>query len=231
MNIVAIIPARGGSKGIPKKNIIPLQGKPLIQYTINAAQKSQCIDRIFLSSDDDEIISVAKNLGLESAYKRPSHLADDHSTTADAIMDALTWLEEKENYFPDAVLLLQPTSPLRTCDDIDGAIKLFEQNNHDCLVSVHEMIEHPYECVTDIHTNDWSYLAKAAGNATRRQDYQNKFYYINGAIYLVNVDFFKTHLRFIQEQNTSFYIMPQENGIDIDEYNDLKRAEIFLSKV
>jgi len=231
MKILAVIPARGGSKGIPKKNIIPLQGKPLIQYTIDAAQKSQFIDKVFLSSDDAEIISVVKNMGLESGYIRPQHLADDHSSTADAIMDALTWLEEKENYSPDAILLLQPTSPLRTSDDIDGAIRLFKQNKHDCLVSVHEMLEHPYECVTGINTDDWSYLAKPKVNVTRRQDYLNKFYYINGAIYLVNVDFFKAHKLFIQEQNTSFYIMPQEKGIDIDEYNDLKRAEFFLSKV
>lgn len=230
MKILAIIPARGGSKGIPKKNIIPLQGKPLIQYTIDAAQKSRFIDKIFLSSDDNEIIAVAKNLGLESGYKRPHRLADDHSTTADAIMDALTWLEEKENYIPDTILLLQPTSPLRTSDDIDGAIRLFEENKHDCLVSVHEMTEHPYECVQDIDSDEWSYLSKPETSATRRQDYQKKFYYINGAIYLTDVKFFKKEKKFIEKSNASFYVMPYERGIDIDEYHHLNLASTILGK-
>jgi len=230
MKILAIIPARGGSKGIPKKNIIPLHGKPLIQYTIDAAKKSKFIDKIFLSSDDNDIITVAKNLGVETDYIRPHHLADDHSSTADTIIDAITWLEEKENYFPDAILLLQPTSPLRTSDDIDGAIRLFEENKHNCLVSVHEMTEHPYECVQNIDSEDWSYLAEEPLAATRRQDYKKKFYYINGAIYLTDVKFFKKEKKFIEKNNASFYVMPYERGIDIDEYHHLNLASAILGK-
>lgn len=229
MKILAIIPARGGSKGIPKKNIIPLRGKPLIQYTIDAAQKSDYIDKVFLSSDCDEIISVSKELGLDTEYKRPDYLADDHATTSDAVLDALKWLEEKKNYLPDAVLVLQPTSPLRTSEDIDGAIEQFKENRQDCLVSAHEMVEHPYECVTDVETDEWSFLSEQ-DNATRRQDYTKKFYYINGAIYLVNVDFFKKEKVFIEKKNTSFYIMPYERGIDIDEYHHLDIANTMLGK-
>ena len=228
MKVLAIIPARGGSKGIPKKNIVDLNGKPLIQYTVDIAIESKKIDRVFLSSDDNEIIETVKKLGVYSDYKRPPHLASDTATATDVVIDALDWLEENEGYKPDAVILLQPTSPLRVLSDIDGAIEYFYQNSKDCLVSVHEMIEHPYECVYGIEKDDWQYLAKQNINATRRQDYKEKFYYINGAIYMVNVDYFKQNRLFIKEKNTSFYIMPHERGIDIDEYSDLKRAEFLL---
>ena len=228
MKVLAIIPARGGSKGIPKKNIIDLNGKPLIQYTVDMALESKKIDKVFLSSDDDEIISTVKSLGLYSGYKRPHCFASDTASTIDAVVDALNWLEKNENYTPDAIILLQPTSPLRLSSDIDNAIEQFSKDSKDCLVSVHEMIEHPYECVVDIEKDSWQYLAKQDKKATRRQDYKEKYYYINGALYLVNIDFFEKNREFILEGNTSFYIMPHERGIDIDEYSDLKRAEFLL---
>jgi len=230
MKVLAIIPARGGSKGIPKKNIVDLNGKPLIQYTLESARQSKKLDRIFLSSDDEEIIGVVEKLGLRSDYKRPAVFASDEASGTDVVLDVLRWLEEKEGYVPDAVMLLQPTSPLRSSEDINGAIERFIRDEKKCLVGVHEMVEHPYECVYNIEQDDWSYLAKQEKNATRRQDYKDKFYYINGALYIVDVKFFKDEKVFIKAKNTSFYIMPHERGIDIDEYSDLKRAE-FLVKV
>lgn len=230
MKTLAIIPARGGSKGIPKKNIIPLMGKPLIQYTIEAAQESANIDKVFLSSDSAEIIAIGKQLNLNCKYIRPDHLADDQANTVDVVLDALQWLETNEDYIPDTILLLQPTSPLRSSKDIDNAIELFIQKNKKCLVSVHEMAEHPYECVQNIYEDDWSYVAKQSKNATRRQDYKKGFYYINGAIYMTNVHFFKKEKVFIKEKNTSFYVMPSERGIDIDEYYHLDIANALLRK-
>jgi N-acylneuraminate cytidylyltransferase/CMP-N,N'-diacetyllegionaminic acid synthase len=228
MRVLAIIPARGGSKGIPKKNIINLNGKPLIQYTVDVAIESKKIDRVFLSSDDDEIISTVKELGVYSDYKRPDTFATDRATAVDVVIDALSWLEKNEGYTPDTVILLQPTSPLRLSSDIDSAIEQFSKSSKDCLVSVHEMIEHPYECVVNIDKDNWQYLAKQDKKVTRRQDYKEKFYYINGALYLVDIDFFKKNREFIIEGNTSFYVIPHERGIDIDEYSDLKRAEFLL---
>lgn len=228
MKVLAIIPARGGSKGIPKKNIIELNDKPLITYTIEAAQKSKRIDKIFLSSDDSEIIEVAKNLGISSTYIRPKYLASDEATTIDAILDSIEWLENQENYFPDVILLLQPTSPLRTAEDIDGAIDLFEKHKESALVSVHEMIEHPFECVYDIYKKDWKYLAQPKSLSTRRQDYAKSFYYINGALYLANINFLKREKTFIKSRNTIFYEIPQERGLDVDEFKDLERAEFYL---
>ena len=231
LKVLAIIPARGGSKGIPKKNIIELNGKPLIQYTLDMAKGSKYIDKIFLSSDDDEIIEVVNSLGVSSNYKRPRVLADDNAKTVDVVIDSLEWLEENEDYIPDVILILQPTSPLRLSKDINEAIIQFSKSSKECLVSVHEMIEHPYECVKGIDSSSWEYLENQKDYKTRRQDYSEKFYYINGAIYLVNIDFFKKNQVFIQKGNTDFYIMPHERGIDIDEYSDLRQAEFILKEL
>lgn len=230
MKVLSIIPARGGSKGIPKKNIVDLNGKPLIQYTVEAAKHSQKIDKVFLSSDDHEIINVVKQLGVYSEYIRPKELASDTASSVEAVLHALKWLEKNENYIPDAIMILQPTSPLRIVDDIDNAIELFVNDSKKCLVSIHEMIEHPYECIRNPDKDDWQYLANPDVTVTRRQDYNDKFYYINGSVYLVDTEFFKKNKVFIQENNTNFYIMPHERGIDIDEYTDLKKAEFMLKE-
>ncbi len=228
MKVLAIITARGGSKGIPKKNIIDLNGKPLIQYTIDATKSSELVDRIFLSSDDKEIIEVSKSLGVSSDYIRPEHLANDTASSSDAVIDALEWLEKNENYIPDAVMLLQPTSPLRSSDDISFSIKQFINDKKNCLVSVHEMLEHPFECVSNIDSDNWNFLAEQDIQATRRQDYNDEFYYINGAIYLVDYSYFKENRKFLDKTSTSFFKMPHVRGIDIDEYIDLRKAEFFL---
>lgn len=229
MRVLAIIPARGGSKGIPRKNIIPLCGKHLIQYTVEAVQKCTLIDRCLLSTDDQETIDIVKKIGIYSKYVRPDYLSGDTASMADTVLDAIYWLEEHDGYYCDAVMVLQPTSPLRSSMDIELAIRQFEKSAKSCLVSVHPMIEHPYECVYNIEENkNWHFLAKPEITATRRQDYKNSFYYINGAIYLVDVNFFKAKKLFMEQNSTSFYIMPSERGIDIDERIDLELAEFYL---
>lgn len=227
--MLAIIPARGGSKGIPKKNIISLAGKPLIQHTIDAAKESSYIDNIFISTDSNEVLAIAKKNYLDTRYRRPSLLADDYATTVDVVLDVLVWLKDVDNYTPDSILLLQPTSPLRSVGDIDKSIKQFIKGGKNCLVGVHEMVEHPYECVTGIKEDNWAYLAKQGNLPSRRQDYNEAYYYINGAIYLVDTDFFKKEQCFIKEKQTDFYVMPQERGVDIDGYSDLKMAEYIIN--
>ena len=226
MRIMAFIPARGGSKGIPHKNVALLAGKPLIQYTITAAQKSKYVNNIFLSSDDPEIIAFVKSLGLEVSYRRPVELAMDTTPMIDTVLHALEWLNNK-GYIPDIVLLLQPTSPLRRTKDIDGAIKQFLNSNKSSLMSVHEIAEHPYECVK-LSQRGWTYLQKPEIPAYRRQDYQEKYYYINGAIYLADLEFLLKEKNFVVEGNTEVYIMPPAYGIDVDDSFDLKRCEFYL---
>jgi len=135
--ILGLIPARGGSKGIIKKNIIPIAGKPLLAWTIKAAQKSCFLNKIVVSSDDIEILRIAKNYNCE-IIKRPKKYATDYASSASVVVHTLQYLKRKENYVPDIVVLLQPTSPLRTVVDIDSAIKLFLRRKADALISVTE---------------------------------------------------------------------------------------------
>ena len=227
MRIIAFIPARGGSKGIPRKNMVLLNGKPLIQYTIEAAQQSEYIDNIFLSSDDSEIIDFGRSLGLDIHYRRPVSLAQDDTPMIDVVLEGLKWLKSNEGYVPNSVLLLQPTSPLRRTKDIDNAIRQFIDSNTESLVSVHEMTEHPYECLK-LDKKGWSFLQRPEIKVYRRQDYHDKYYYINGAIYLATLGFLVEKRSFIVEGKTELYIMPPVYGIDVDDPFDIKRCEFYL---
>ena len=122
--ILGLIPARGGSKGIPRKNLFPIMGKPLLEFTVDAAHNSRYITQTMLSSEDQEIIDFARKLGVDCRYKRPKHLATDQAVTIDAVFDVLDWLEERGE-LPDIVVLLQPTSPLRDEEVIDQALEMF----------------------------------------------------------------------------------------------------------
>lgn len=230
MKIMAFIPARGGSKGIPKKNLAILNGKPLIQYTIEAARNSRYINDIFLSSDDDDIIEFCKSLGISVPYKRPAELASDASPVIDAILHALDWLKNNNREIPDSIMLLQPTSPLRRSRHIDESIELFLSARTESLISVHKMTEHPYECLS-LKKDGWEFLAKPSIAIIRRQDYKDEFYFINGAIYLVKTDFLIRKRVFFIEGKTILYFMDPTYGIDIDNTFDLQKAEFYMQNM
>lgn len=226
-NILTIIPARGGSKGIPRKNLVQLAGKPLLQYTIEAA-KSANLGNILLSSDDAEILALGAQLGIKSDYVRPQQFANDTAGMVDVVLHALEWWEMTYRVIPEHVLLLQPTSPLRSSADINAAVAHYLRMQADSLVSVHSLSEHPYECVRIVE-NKLDFLCKPDKPVVRRQDYDNNFYYINGAIYLTTTKFIKENKKFI-DANTSMYVMDRRNGVDIDEPADLQWAEFLLTK-
>jgi CMP-N-acetylneuraminic acid synthetase len=136
MNILAIIPARGGSKGIPHKNIRPFNGKPLIAHSIEAGLGAPSVGRVIVSTDDAEIAAIAKQYGADVPFLRPAELAEDKSKVVDAIVHAMEKLRADEGYEPTHLLLLQPTNPLRTSDDIERAVELFTRRSADSLVSV-----------------------------------------------------------------------------------------------
>ena len=228
MSMMAFIPARGGSKGIPRKNLALLAGKPLIQYTVEAAQQSKYIDEIFVSSDDDQIIDFCKSMGVDVRYKRPSNLASDEAPVIDAVFDAFEWKNQKKLAVPEHIILLQPTSPLRCARHIDEAVRAYMNLSADSLISVHEMKEHPYECIR-ISGNGWSFLSKPARQVCRRQDYLDRFYYINGAIYIASASFIKINKTLFVENLSAIYIMEPVCGIDIDEPEDMFLAECLLS--
>jgi len=144
VKVLAIIPARGGSKGIKLKNIQKLAGHPLIIYTINSAKKSKLIDRIIVSTDDKKISRISKLNGAELPFTRPKTLSRDSSSTIDVVKHTLNFLKNKESYVPDIIIILQPTSPLRSYKKIDKSIQLLKKNNSDSVISVYRTKPHPF---------------------------------------------------------------------------------------
>ena len=142
--ILCIIPARSGSKGVPGKNIALVGGKPLIVWTIRAVKKSKMVDQIILSTDSEKYRLICQEYGIDSPFLRPKELASDESTSEDVVIHALDWLRENNNYIPDYILYLQPTSPLRVNNDIDNSIQIAMENDADSVVSVGLVNQHPY---------------------------------------------------------------------------------------
>jgi CMP-N,N'-diacetyllegionaminic acid synthase len=225
--LLAFVPARGGSKGIPRKNLTALAGKPLIQYTLEAALGSLRVDDVFLSTDDEEIASFCAPFGIDTRYRRPPELSTDEAPLMTAIERGLEWYAEAHGRMPDDVLVLQPTSPLRTAQDIDSAVERFHAEGADTLLGVHTMAEHPYECVTAEGTN-WDYLVKPPPGVARRQDYEGKYYFINGALYLARTSFLLKHRTFAVPGSTLLHEMPRAHGVDVDSPIDIASAEAFL---
>lgn len=226
--ILSIIPARGGSKGIRKKNIKELNGKPLIVWTINTAISSMHVDRVIVSTDDKETADISKRFYAEVPFIRPSALATDGASTISVIEHTLKWLLENQSYKSEAVLLLQPTSPLRTVDDIDSAVRLFRQNHTRAVVSVSESETHPWLCNTLPEDNNMSEFLRPEVINKRRQDFP-PYYQVNGAIYLAEIDYLFMQKGFMGPQ-TYAYVMPKDRSIDIDTPSDFEYAEFLLSK-
>lgn len=218
---LAIIPARGGSKRLPRKNVLPLGGKPLIAYSIEAAKKSQYLDAVIVSSDDDEILNVAKQFKAQT-LKRPPELASDTATTFDALEHAI---QTQQKY--DYIVLLQPTSPLRSTRNIDEAIELLEAKNADAVVSVCEMDHSPLWSNTLPEDGNMKSFLKDEVLNKRSQDLE-KYYRLNGAIYICNTDKLLQEKTFFLKEKIFSYIMPREESIDIDEALDFKIAQTIL---
>lgn len=223
---LAIIPARGGSKGIPRKNIKLLCGKPLIAHTIEAALSSKLIDRVVVSTEDEEVAEVSKKYGAE-VIERPEELARDDSPAIDAIMHVINWLEEKGEHF-DIVVLLEPTSPLRKENDIDNAIGLFIENldQADSLVSLGEVhLENPYimKRAEEGLVKPFTEIGK---NFHQRQQLP-KIYFPYGVIYLSKVNALKKYRTFYQERTIPYFVERWQN-YEIDDIYDFICVEAIL---
>lgn len=230
MRILGLIPARGGSKGVPGKNIKLLGEKPLIQYTSDIALKSDFLSKVILSSDDDKIISVAKNIGLEVPFKRPNKLAEDQSPTLPVILHALEYFESKGEFF-DAVCLLQVTSPFRTVSFLDKAIQQFIEKGTDSLVSVLE-VPHEYNPHWTFELDENNLLKIATGEddiITRRQSLPKAFHR-DGSLYI-------TKTSVLKEQNSlygktiSHIESPKELYVNIDTLEDWRKAEKLVNEL
>ena len=215
--VLAVVPARGGSKGLPGKNILPVQGRPLLAWTADAALATRTLDRIVVSSDSDAILAAARACGVE-ALRRPAELATDTATTLDVVLHALDACRGH-----DVVVVLQPTSPLRTAADIDGALAHFAASAAPSCVSVCEAEQSPY----------WMYrlgdgqallpIVAGATQATRRQDLP-AVYVLNGAVYVADAGWLRTTRAFVGD-GTVAHVMPRERSLDIDTADDFERFQ------
>jgi N-acylneuraminate cytidylyltransferase/CMP-N,N'-diacetyllegionaminic acid synthase len=226
-NILAIITARGGSKGVPKKNIRLLAGKPLIVYTIEAAQKSKFLNRIIVSTDDQEIAKIAKKYKVEVPFIRPKNLARDTTPMLSVLRHAVKHLEDKEEYEADIIVRLQPTSPLRTAYDIDRAIDKLLKTNASIVETVCKVNHHPFWMVK--LKNDKLYpFIKTKKPCFYRQELP-ELYMLNGAVYVIKKQTLMKKKKIFSE-NTRAIIMEPERSIDIDNLFNFKIAEFLIKE-
>jgi len=218
---LAIIPARGGSKRLPRKNILDLVDKPLITWSIEAGLNSKYIDKVIVSSDDNEILNISQKYGALT-IKRPNTLASDTATTFDAIKHTI---ENTDKY--DYIVLLQPTSPLRDENHIDEAIELLEDKCADAVVSVCEMDHSPLWSNTLPENGSMQGFLKNEVLNKRSQDLEN-YYRLNGAIYICKTDRLLEEESFFLKKNIFSYIMGRKSSVDIDEKIDFKLAELLI---
>ena len=220
----AIIPARGGYKGLPGKNIKELNGKPLIAYSIEAAVNAKFIDKVIVSTDCDEIAKIALEYGADVPFMRPSHLAEDTSLAIDNYKYIISKYDQELGRGIEEFCVLQPTSPLRSSCDIDNAIKMFRERNADSIISYCE--EH--------HPVSWHKYLEEDGRLTNvfsddaiknRQDIRPTFY-PNGAIYIFKSSLIKRGQYY--SDNTFAYIMPRKRSVDVDVLDDFRLAEFLM---
>lgn len=228
IEVLALIPARGGSKGVPRKCIKPLAGKPLIAYTIRAALASRVITRIVVSTDDKEIRVVAESFGAEVPFLRPAELAQDATPTLPVLKHAVSTLALVENYRPDIIVLLQPTSPLRQARHIDEAVQTLLDTGADSVVSLCTTKAHPYwlKQIIDDRVSDFYPWDR---QVMRRQDLP-PVYQLNGAIYVTRYRVLMEEDR-ILGRDTRPYLMDQYASIDIDTPVDFILAEALLKEM
>jgi len=225
LKVLAVITARGGSKGLPGKNIIDLGGKPLIQYSIDAAKRALLVDRVVVSTDDEEIARVSKRCGAEVPFIRPQELAGDTSAHIPVVQHAVQHLIDNEGYKPDYVLLLQPTSPFRTAEDIDAAIKIAIKSGAGSIMGVMEVEQHPFK-LSVIEEQSLKQAFEIPEGYLRRQDFPT-YYWENGAIYLVKTQCLMDDST-LKTTDCKPYVMSREHSLDIDDEFDLLTARGIL---
>lgn len=227
MGNIAIIPARGGSKGLPDKNIIDLNGRPLMAYTIDAAKKSKCFDEIMVSTDSEKYAEIAKSCGANVPFLRTSETSGDTAGSWDVVREVLVNYANDGRRF-DYVALLQPTSPLRDKDDIIAAFEMLDKKEINTVISVTE-VEHPVQwCFRMPKDNSMSEVARSPYKYVRRQDLET-YYIQNGAIYLVNADKIMDKAYDFYGDGCYGYIMPKQRSIDIDTSVDLEIAKAIMA--
>lgn len=231
--VLALIPARGGSKGISKKNLRVLGDKPLIAHTIEEATKSKMVDRVVVSTDSQEIAETAKKHGAEVPFLRPKRLAEDNATATSVILHALDHLKKEEGFRPDIVVYLQPTSPFRKAEHIDKGVEALHKSDFDSVVGVREVYDHhPYFMHSKDEEGRLNALLKEAGTVERRQDLP-KLYELNSALFITKTSYFENadeKALCFNHENMGGLEMEILNSVDIDKEFDLRLAEFLIEK-
>ncbi|MBN1670926.1 MAG: acylneuraminate cytidylyltransferase family protein [Kiritimatiellae bacterium] len=225
--VLGIVPARGGSKSVPRKNLCPVAGKPLIEHTLTPATASGVLDRVLVSTDSTEIAAVAQRAGAWVPFLRPAALARDDTLVIDTVLDLLDRLQSQEDYVPVYAMLLQPTSPLRTIADIMEAVRLLDDGRNDAVVSVTRAGHHPYLMKRITPDNALEPFLPTPHTQCRRQDLP-PLYVLNGAIYLVRLAVLRQTRTWCPPGAVPL-VMPPERSLDIDTPWDLHLADILLS--
>jgi N-acylneuraminate cytidylyltransferase/CMP-N,N'-diacetyllegionaminic acid synthase len=230
MKVLAIIPARGGSKGVPRKNIIEINGKPLINYTIEtglSAKKKGLIQELIVSTDDKEIANISLDAGATVPFLRPDYLSNDTAKSVDVMIHAYEFYKDKGIIF-DTILLLQPTTPLRTVEDIDSSLQVFKKNKATSLISCYKE-EYICDLVSYHKHGDFGIALNEGHNKGGRRQELEDLYVRNGAIYITTVEqMIENHRVF--DDVPALYVMPKDRSINIDCMDDVELLRWKLSK-
>ena len=228
MTTLGLIIARGSSKGLPRKNVLPLEGRPLVAHTIEAALGCRALSRTIVSSEDPEILEIARAAGCPAPFVRPVALAGDRSSTVDVALHALDWLETHEAVVPDVVVVPPATAPLRGAEHIDGALAVLREDaSAEAVVAVTEP-EYPPYWMLKISDGRLAWLFPEGGQVDHRQDLP-RAYQPNGSIYAVRVPVLRSQRTFYPRA-TAPYIMPREDSVNIDTELDFTRAARLLAR-
>lgn len=223
---MAVIIARGGSKSIPRKNVRPLAGKPMIVYTFEAALKSRRLERVFLSTDSEEIAALGRQCGVDVPCLRPAELAGDEVIGVLPVLHMVEWLEKHRNYTPDLVVLLQATSPLRPAEAIDEAIERLEKSGADAVVGVSPVEHHPYRMKqVDAQGRMINYVSLDKADVNRQT--LPELFIVNGAVYVIRREVLLKG-RSLFPDNTQVVVMPPETAMDVDSPWDLHVVDLIL---
>ncbi|MHA1797326.1 MAG: acylneuraminate cytidylyltransferase family protein [Candidatus Helarchaeota archaeon] len=229
LKIICVICARGGSKGLPRKNIKKLCGKPLIYYTLDVAKKCEYIDDIIVSTEDDEIAKIVEDFGIPVPYKRPKELALDTTEINPVIRHAVLWAKEnlKKNW--DIIINLSVTCPLRNVEDLKKSIETFVDNDYENLFTVTESINNPYFNIVEWKKDGKIRLVKELRKHIYRRQDAPRTYDQNGSIFLYKWDVLMNKDTEFNEK-TGIYVMPRERSIDIDDLFDFKLVEFIIKE-
>jgi len=227
MDFLAVVPARSNSSSMKKKNTFLLKGKPLIQYTFEALQKS-LIKKKYLLTDDNKIKKIAKKFKISTEYQRPKEVSKNTTSLSDTLFDFHNWAINQKILY-DYMVVLQPTSPLRNYKDINNSIKIMRKKKYKSLFSVSKSLEHPYEAIKFIKKNKWKHVLEKSKLYHRRQDFDFESYFINGAIYIISRELVIKR-KIYDNKKHGFFIMPKRRSIDINDLSEIEIAKHLIGK-